>query len=88
MDAIYDEVRTMTADFEFMPNERLNEGQLADRLGASRTPLREALNRLVAEGLLNFQVGRGFFCRSLDPKTILDLYEARQAVECEALRLA
>ena len=88
VDIIYNQVKTMAANFEFKPDERINEGILAKELGTSRTPLREALNRLVAEGFLNFQTGRGFFCRSLEPSSILDLYEARQAVECEALRLA
>ncbi|MEZ5811975.1 MAG: GntR family transcriptional regulator [Rhizobiaceae bacterium] len=88
VDKIYDQVRAMATSFEFKPDERINEGDLANRLGTSRTPLREALNRLVAEGFLNFHNGRGFFCRSLDPERILALYEARQALECEALRLA
>jgi DNA-binding GntR family transcriptional regulator len=78
----------MATNFEFKPDERINEGTLAGELGTSRTPLREALNRLVAEGFLTFRNGRGFFCRSLDPHQILGLYEARQAIECEALRLA
>lgn len=88
VDKVYDQVRAMATDFEFKPDERINEGALAGKLGTSRTPLREALNRLVAEGFLTFQNGRGFFCRSLDPDQILGLYEARQAIECEALRLA
>lgn len=78
----------MAADFEFMPDARINEGELAAHLNTSRTPVREALNRLVAEGFLTFQSGRGFFCRSLSPSLILDLYEARVAIECEALRLS
>jgi len=71
-----------------MPDARINEGKLANRLNTSRTPVREALNRLVAEGFLTFQGGRGFFCRSLSPALILELYEARVAIECEALRLS
>jgi len=71
-----------------MPDARINEGELAARLKTSRTPVREALNRLVAEGFLTFQSGRGFFCRSLSPSLILDLYQARVAIECEALRLS
>lgn len=78
----------MAADFAFKPDQRINESELAQRLGASRTPMREALNRLAAEGFLTLQAGRGFFCRPLTPKRILELYEARVAVECEALRLA
>jgi DNA-binding GntR family transcriptional regulator len=88
VDRLYIQLRQMAADFAFKPDERVNESELALRLGASRTPMREALNRLVAEGFLTFQSGRGFFCRPLTPKRILELYEARVAVECEALRLA
>ena len=77
----------MAVNFEFKPDARINESQLSAELGASRTPLREALNRLVAEGFLNFQNGRGFFCRTLSPKRILDLYEARVAIETEIARL-
>ena len=88
VDKIYDRVRQMAINFEFMPGERINESKLSKTLGASRTPLREALNRLVAEGFLDFENGRGFFCRALSPDKILSLYEARVAIESEALRLA
>jgi DNA-binding GntR family transcriptional regulator len=88
VDRVYESLRRMAADFAFKPDQRINESALSKLLGASRTPLREALNRLVAEGFLTFQSNRGFFCRSLTPQYIIDLYEARVAVECEALRLA
>jgi len=81
----YLRLREMAVSFEFKPEERLNESALSVKLGASRTPLREALNRLVAEGLLTFENGRGFFCRSLNPSRIQDLYEARSAIETEAV---
>lgn len=85
---LYVRLRAMAAAFEFKPGERINESALSRSLGASRTPLREALNRLVAEGFIEFQSGRGFFCRSLTPERILHLYEARVAVEFEATRQA
>ncbi|MGR3344288.1 MAG: GntR family transcriptional regulator [Paracoccaceae bacterium] len=88
VDRIYYALRQMGADFEFKPDARINEGELAAQVKASRTPVREALNRLVAEGFLTFQSGRGFFCRSLSPERILDLYQARVAIECEAVRLS
>lgn len=81
-------LKEMAASYEFKPDSRLNETELAKRLETSRTPLREALNRLVAEGFLTFRSGQGFFCRSLTSAEIMDLYEARAAIECEATRLA
>ena len=85
VDSIYHQVRSMAAAFEFKPEQRINESELSKRLGVSRTPLREALNRLVAEGLLTAKEGRGFFCRSLVPDQIVHIYELRQAVEAEAI---
>lgn len=74
--------------FEIAPHERINEVELARRLSVSRTPLREALNRLVTEDLLTFEPNRGFRCRTLDTKDVFDLYEARAVVELGAVRLA
>lgn len=85
---IYETVRQMASRFELKPDERINESTLAKSLGVSRTPLREALNRLTAEGLISFKIGKGFFCRSLSPKQIMDLYELRLVIECEVVRLA
>ena len=88
VDRLIEKTREMAINFELKPGSRINETSLSKELGASRTPLREALNRLVAEGFLTFQTGKGFFCRALDPKRIMDLYEARVAIEVEAIRLA
>lgn len=88
VDRLYQQLKAMAVSFELKPDQRVNESELAEMLGASRTPIREALNRLVAEGLLTFQPRKGFFCRPLQPKTIFDLYEARLAIEKETVRLA
>ncbi len=88
VDRIIEKAREMAITFELKPGARVNESALSKDLGASRTPLREALNRLVAEGYLTFQTGKGFFCRALDPKRIMDLYETRVAIEVETVRLA
>lgn len=85
---LYATLRGMAASFAFKPGERINESALSRDLGASRTPLREALNRLVAEGFVEFQAGRGFFCRALSDQRIRHLYQARMAIECEAVRAA
>ncbi|MEE9428534.1 MAG: GntR family transcriptional regulator [Paracoccaceae bacterium] len=85
VDKAYVQLRKMAVNFEFKPEERLNESALSARFGASRTPLREALNRLVAEGLLTFKHGSGFYCRALNPTRVLELYEARSAIETEVV---
>jgi len=88
VEALYVKLKAMAVDFRIRPGERINEVVLARELDASRTPLREALNRLVAERLIDFQPGRGFFCRPLDPERIYDLYEMRQIIEEAAVGLA
>lgn len=88
VDRVYGELRSMAIRFEFKPGERLHEGDLAKRLGVSRTPLREALHRLNIEGFLRISPGRGFFCRELDAQEIFDLYELRKSLEVAAVRLA
>src|SRR5713226_2915995 len=65
VDRVYEQLKAMAVSYELKPGERLNEGELAKRLGVSRTPLREALNRLNTEGFLRFTPGKGFFCREL-----------------------
>ena len=78
----------MAMTFHFLPGERLNEAILAKELGVSRTPLREALNRLATEGFLTFSANNGFFRKSLDVKEIFDLYEFRMYLELSAVKLA
>ena len=80
-------LRDMAIAYELKPGERLSEIELAARLGVSRTPVREALARLVTDGFLE-PASRGFVRRPLDVQETLDLYEARLAIERECLRLA
>ncbi len=87
-ESLYLAVKDMAILFEFKPGERINEVELAQRLGASRTPLREALNRLVAEGFLVLKQDRGFFCRDLKPREMYELYQFRAVLEVAAIRLA
>jgi len=88
VDLAYDALRSMILLFELRPGERLNEVHLAERLGLSRTPLREALNRLAAERLVVARGGQGFFVRDLDLQEAMELYELREALEATAFRLA
>jgi DNA-binding GntR family transcriptional regulator len=78
----------MAVTFHFHPGTRINEVELARSLGTSRTPLREALNRLASDGLLTAIPNRGFHARTLDAGTVTALYEYRLLVEAGAVRLA
>jgi len=81
----YEFLRRMTIEFDVRPGERLNEGAIARRLQMSRAPVREAMNRLVCEGLLTAVPNQGFSCRRLSAPEVLALYEVRCDLETSAL---
>jgi DNA-binding GntR family transcriptional regulator len=82
---VYDELRRGLLFGEYPLIERLAEVSLAQRLGASRTPVREALMRLEAEGLVMRRPEGGFYPRSPNLAGIRDLYELRRILELAAL---
>lgn len=88
VEALYASLKDMVVGFKIRPGERLNEVALARALETSRTPLREALNRLISEQLIEFRPGRGFFCRDLTPTSVFELYELRTIIEVATVRLA
>lgn len=73
--------------FRFGPGMPLQEADLAQRYGGSRTPTREALRRLVQEGLI-VRKGRNYVVRVFTPAEVRDLYEVREGIEKMATRLA
>ena len=70
----------------YEPGAQLNESALARQLEVSRGPLREAMQRLVQEGLLNSRPHRGVFVPELTNVDRADIYFAREAIETAALR--
>ncbi|MFC1719552.1 GntR family transcriptional regulator [Pseudomonadota bacterium] len=70
------------------PASRINEVHLADKLSVSRTPLREALSSLTAEGLLDWAPRRGFFVKPLSIEEVQQLYPLRPMLDAQALRMA
>lgn len=84
----YMRLKERAVNFQFRPGERINEIGISRELSVSRTPLREALNRLVAEQLIDFKPGLGFFCRELDARSVYELYELREILELAAVRKA
>lgn len=84
----YAQLLDLVLSFEIKPGERINESELSRRLGVSRTPLREALNRLVTEGILISRPAKGFFCRQISAEEIFQLYQVRSVLELAGLKLA
>lgn len=72
---------------DLRPGAQLSEAQLATQFGVSRGPLREAMQRLVQEGLLRSERNRGLFVIELDEHDIRDIYAARTAIEGAAALL-
>lgn len=72
----------------FPPGGRLNEVEIAGELGVSRGPVREAMQRLARDGLVELQAHRGAFVRRLGPGEVRDLFEVRVALERTVAELA
>ena len=70
------------------PGERLRETELAERLGVSRTPVREAIRQLEADGIVAHIPRQGASIRRLDYAEVMELYEMRAVLEGTAARLA
>lgn len=84
---IADQLRAAIMYGSLSPGDQLGEADLAGRLGVSRGPLREAMQRLVQEGLLRSERHRGLFVRELAPDDVRDIYTARLAVERTACEI-
>ena len=87
-DHAYAALREDIIDWRLAPGTVLAEVELSERLGVSRTPVREALGRLLAEGLVAAQGGRGVVVTTVSIGDIAQLFELRQALERQLARLA
>jgi DNA-binding GntR family transcriptional regulator len=88
VDRVYAVLRRRILDGELARGTRLRQEALAAELGVSRTPLREALRRLAAEGLVAFHPNRGAQVVDMTAEDVRRAYEARIVVEPGAARLA
>jgi DNA-binding GntR family transcriptional regulator len=84
---VYEALRSKAIHYQLRPGEHVNEVALAAELNVSRTPVREALNRLVSEGLMTLVPNKGFFREPLDIDLIRSLFELRSAVEVLSVKL-
>ena len=80
-DFVYAELKRQIISLELKPGERVYEPAMASALQVSRTPLREAIRRLISESLLEQQRTGGVLVPALDEAAISELYEVRAAME-------
>src|SRR5688572_30374498 len=87
-DLAHDSIRQLIVGGELPMGAQLSEATLAAQLGISKTPVREALLRLRADGLIDIQPQRGTFVFSLTPRQVEEICVFREVVELNAVKLA
>jgi len=87
-DSVYARLRDMILVNELRAGQKLVDRDLAEELGVSRTPVREALGRLAMIGLVEARSRRGFYVRQYSAEEVSELYEFRKILEVNAARLA
>lgn len=87
-DIVFQNLRTAILRGDFQPGERLMENQLADKMGVSRTPIREAIRKLELEGLVIMVPRKGAEVANITEKDIRDVLEVRATLEGLAIKLA
>lgn len=85
---VYEQLRRAIVEGAIRPNERLIEIELAEQLDVSRTPIRESLQRLAADGLIESRPRGGWVVREHSPDEIREIFEVRAALEGFAAGLA
>lgn len=88
VDVAYREIKKAILSHVFKPGECLSTNLLAETLNMSRTPIREALNMLVSEGLIEIHNGVGIYVKGVSLKQIIELYEVRITLEIMAMENA
>jgi len=86
VDNVYDTIKGAILRNELTPGTALSEATLAEQLGTSRTPIREALKRLEEEDLIQIVPRRGVFVTDISLEDIVTLYQLREALECYAIQ--
>mgnify|MGYP000808048112 CR=1 FL=1 len=87
-DVVFNTLRTSILTGELKPGERLMEIHLADKLGVSRTPIREAIRKLELEGLVLMIPRKGAEVAKISEKSLRDVLEVRRSLEELAIELA
>ncbi len=85
---VFESIREAILDGRLKPGERVMEIQLAEKLGVSRTPVREAIRKLELEGLLIMEPRKGAYVADVSLKDVIDVLEIRASLEGLAASLA
>lgn len=84
---VFESLKVNILNFTYLPGVKLSDDEIATELRVSRTPVREALNRLSEQGLVEAKSNRGFRVKSFSVKEIEDLYILRATLEGLAVKL-
>lgn len=87
VDRVYARIKSMVVEYEIPPGQQIHIEALANQLNVSVTPVREALNRLLIDGLIFRGEGRGFFNRHIDHSELRDLFQLRSALAISAIHI-
>ncbi|MEW6227207.1 MAG: GntR family transcriptional regulator [Bacillota bacterium] len=87
-DLVYDDLRNAILEGRLRPGQRVFQEELAQTLGVSRTPIRDALQRLEAEGFVDVTAGKGLVVRRFRLEDIKDTYMVRGLLEPKAIEMA
>jgi DNA-binding GntR family transcriptional regulator len=88
IDEVYARLRDLILSNVLRAGQKLVDRDLAEQLGVSRTPVREALGRLAMTGLVEARTRRGYYVSTFSAEEVSDLYEFRKMLEVHAARLA
>ncbi len=83
---VYRQLKADIMNARILPSERIYESVIVEQFDASRTPVREALQRLHSDGLLD-RNGRAYVVPEITLQLVFDVYSAREALECKVLEL-
>lgn len=87
-ESIADKIRERVISGWLTPGSHLSEVSLSEELGVSRNTLREVFRMLTQEGLLRHEANRGVFVSTPSMSTIVDIYNVRRVIECQAMAAA
>ena len=85
---VYDKLKSMILLKQLHPGQKIIQDVLAEQMGVSRTPLRQALQMLESEFLVESIPRKGMAVKDIGLKDIIDVYDCREGLECVAVRLA